>query len=315
MIDKHNRKIDYARISITDLCNLRCKYCMNKDGVILKSHNDIMNIEQIENLVSALASKGVTKIRFTGGEPLVRKGLMSLLENISHQGQIKNIGLTTNGILLGDMAYDLKKNGVSLLNISLDSLDPDKYKFITRGGNLQSALSGIEKAIEVGFEKIKINAVLLRDFNENELDDFIALGKKYDVEIRFIELMPFENQYEFCKDKFISYIEVASAKNLISIGMQGSTNVEYFLTEDGQKIGFIGALSNKFCNLCNRIRITADGKLLNCLHESIEYDLKPYLDDSSMLAEFIESCILKKPLAHHIKVGSLQLRDMNNIGG
>lgn len=289
---------------------------MSEDGVQKKSHTQILRLEQIERIIDALSELGIKKIRFTGGEPLVRKGAVELIKNVSENLKIEKLAITTNGSLLPKYIDELKKTRLDSYNISIDSLDKKKYEEITRGGNLQDAICAVEAVKKAGFESVKINAVLMKNFNDDEIFEFAKFGKKHNVLVRFIELMPFEDQSEFSNLAKMTFDEVLEKyPNLEYIGNKNSTNARYYKFSLGEEIGFINAMSHKFCDKCNRIRITADGKLLNCLHESKEFDLKPYLDDKEQLKQFIKKAVLEKPKCHHLENGAKQKRIMTRIGG
>ena len=311
MLDSYGRKIEYLRLSITDLCNLRCKYCMGEDGVCKKDHNGILSIEDMTTIAKVFHDKGVKKLRVTGGEPLVRKGFDTLARNLGEIG-FDTLAVTTNGILLPKYAQTLLECGFSRVNISLDSLDNQVYCSVTRGGDLALALKGIEVAKDT-FDKVKVNAVLMKGINDNQIESFAEFGANMGVEVRFIELMPFENSLDFARGKFISTDEVVSGLNLTFVGEEGNCRTYQFA--DGKKVGFIAPKSHKFCPSCNRVRVTADGKLLNCLHENCEYDLTPFLADETTLSNRIDQVIKRKPLCHNIYEKDAQTRPMSNIGG
>lgn len=313
MVDKFNRNITYARISVTDLCDLRCKYCM-PDGVEKKLHSDILSIEQLIKVSDALANLGVYKQRITGGEPLVRRGLVNLLSHIGSNSKVRTLAITTNGQRLAEMASDLKKAGVDRLNISMDTLDDSKFFEITKYGSLNKTLRGIEEAKRVGFSDIKLNAVMLKAINDTEIKTMADFAKQENLILRFIELMPFESQCDFTKKHFISTNDVIKANNLQKVeNKSNSKKEEIYAFDDGTEVRFISPVSNKFCAECNRIRITADGKLLNCLHECREFDIKPYLENE--LEKYIIECVQQKPKEHQLSDGILQSRIMENIGG
>ncbi len=315
MKDKFDREINYARISVTDLCNMRCRYCM-PDGVEKKSHEDILTLEQLCVVSDALAELGVSKQRITGGEPLVRRGLISLLGHIGANELVKNLAITTNGQQLADMAADLYKAGVRALNISIDTLNGARFTDLTKCGKLSKTLDGIQAAKEAGFTGIKLNAVLLRGVNDGEIYKLAAFARRENLSIRFIELMPFSVQEKFAKQYFISTDDIVKRYNLQKIEeKKDNVKVREYAFSDGTEVGFISPVTGKFCAECNRVRITADGKLMNCLHESKEYDLKPYLDDKEELKKYITECVYKKPQEHHIADGVLQKRVMEDIGG
>lgn len=315
MKDGFNRQITYARISVTDLCNMRCKYCM-PEGVEKKPHDAILSIEELCQISDTLADLGVEKQRITGGEPLVRRGVMQLLRHIGANEKVKKLAITTNGQLLGDMAAELKEAGVNAVNISIDTLDEDKFKELTKGGDLSLTLRGVKAAASRGFESVKLNAVLLRGVNDDEIYRLACFARDNKMPMRFIELMPFASQYKYAKEYFISMNDVVKTLNLQYIEEKSQCKKEaVYRFADGVEVSFISPVSNKFCSECNRIRISADGKLLNCLHECVEYDLRPFIGDKAALAQYIEECVLKKPKEHHLSDGVLQKRPMENIGG
>lgn len=315
MQDSFGRTIEYARISITDLCNLRCKYCM-PEGVCKKSHDEILSLESIMLISDALAELGVFKQRITGGEPLVRRGVIELLKHMGANPSISKLAVTTNGQLLTEQASDLFNCGVCALNVSIDTLDENKYFELTKGGSVRKVLDGLNAAKQAGFEQIKLNAVLLKGVNDDEVYALARFAAQEHCELRFIELMPFASQLQYATQYYINSKVVQQRYKLRFLEDKTQSNkVQFFAFEDGTEVGFISPLSNKFCSECNRIRITADGKLLNCLHESVEYDLKPYLNDKNKLKEFIVECVTHKPREHHLAEGLLQQRVMENIGG
>lgn len=314
MKDSYGRTINYARISITDRCNLRCQYCMPKSGIQKVGHEDILSFENMEKIVDALISLGVSKFRITGGEPLVRKGAVDFLATLGKKEGVNKLSITTNGTLLKEYSNALSLAGVNSVNVSLDTLNSQKYKEVTRIGDLETVINGLNEAKKCGFEMIKINVVLLKGINDNEVEAFIKYAKDNGFELRFIELMPFCSQSKYASKHFISLSEIVNKhKNWEYFGYIDHSAAEYYLTEDGNKVGLIKPLSQKFCSNCNRVRITASGELLNCLHNTQSFDLKPHLD--SDLGQFIEECVSKKPLKHCLEEGAAQKRDMNQIGG
>jgi cyclic pyranopterin phosphate synthase len=314
MKDSLGRTISYARISVTDRCNLRCAYCMGEQGVEKLEHSQILSYESIINIIQALAELGINKIRLTGGEPLVRKGIADLVRQTGKIEGIEEIALTTNGQLLSEYAQSLKAAGLNAINISLDTLDKEKYRVITGGGDITATLTGIERAIEAGFDKIKINAVLLKGINEDELRSFALFGRQKGIEVRFIELMPFTQNGQYGKERYIEAEKViAGYEGLKECERRGK--VVKFSFPDGLSLGFILPVSHNFCSCCNRIRITSDGFLLNCLLTPTEYDLKGYINDPRALKEYIADCIAKKPSSHSLSEGKYQSRCMQRIGG
>mgnify|MGYP000888038471 CR=1 FL=1 len=307
MLDNYQRNINYLRLSVTDLCNLKCRYCM-PNGAVKCTHDEILRIEELVKIVKALTTLGIDKVRITGGEPLIRRGVVSLVEQISPL--VKTVAMTTNGVRLADMGEDLKRAGLHSLNISIDTLDPDLYKEITAGGNLTDALNGINKAKELGFP-MKLNTVLVGGINENALPDLAGFSAKNNAVLRFIELMPFESTGDFFEKHFVPASQIINKYDLKYTGFEN--NCAYY-DYNGQKIGFITPISNKFCSSCNRIRVTAKGTFIPCLHCRREYDLKPYLFDEKALTDYCAECIKAKPEHHNLSVGEVR-DDMFNIGG
>ncbi|MCR6546895.1 GTP 3',8-cyclase MoaA [Dehalobacterium formicoaceticum] len=320
MIDNYGREINYLRISVTDLCNLKCQYCMPAQGVKKKRHDEIMRIETIEKIAQAAVNIGIKKIRLTGGEPLVRRGIIDLVSRISKlkfKG-LEDLAMTTNGLLLEQYAADLKKAGLNRVNISLDTLDPVKYHKITRGGDLTQALKGIEAAQKAGLSPIKINVVLIGGFNDEEIVDFVNLTKDENFEVRFIELMPLGEASDWDKSHFLTGEEILHrVPQLIPLPTKGKIGVArlFKLPDSKGKVGLISPLSNHFCHDCNRVRITADGKLKPCLHDDVELDIRDY--DEDHLEQFLMDGIYGKPVQHHIlKHDYIPVaRNMNEIGG
>lgn len=312
MLDKFSREVDYLRISVTDLCNLRCFYCMHKDGVSKLTHESIMSPERIKEIVYEAAKLGIKKVRITGGEPLVRKGIMEIISYIHEIPEIKEICLTTNGTLLKEFAYKLKEAGVNRLNISLDTLKEDKYAKITRLGKLSDALEGIKTAKDLGF-KIKINTVLIGEFNDDEILDFVNFAKDNELTLRFIELMPIGVSKELDKKSFISNQIVLDRCQELKFDHNDGVSDVYRIGNSNGYIGLISPLSKSFCKKCSRLRLTADGKLRPCLHSSLSLDTFGLVGDE--LKERIKEAILLKPKEHHLNIGSDSDKNMNEIGG
>lgn len=315
MKDTFNREVDYLRISVTDLCNLRCTYCMPSFGVDKLSHERIISPERIQEIVKACSKLGIKKVRLTGGEPLVRKGIIDIIKMIKEIPEIEEICLTTNGIALKEMAKPLLEAGVNRLNISLDTLKPNKYKAITRNGNIQDVLDGIKEAKAVGFKNIKINAVLIGGFNDDEIEDFAKFAAENELTIRFIELMPIGEGNKLPKASFISNdLILSKIDNLIKVNDDG-VSILYRIKDTNGYIGLISPLSHEFCKTCSRIRLTSDGKIKPCLHSKAEFDLN-YLHDEA-LVKAIRKSILAKPEKHHLNEDgkSSSLRPMNKVGG
>lgn len=319
MKDAYGRIINYLRLSVTDLCNLRCQYCMPASGVKKMAHQDILTLEEIDEIVLAFVKLGITKVRITGGEPLARKGIITLIEKISQHQAVTDLALTTNGILLEEMAQDLKHAGLKRVNISLDSLDEKKYARMTRGGELSQVLRGITRAKEVGLGPIKLNVVLIGGFNDDEVEQFIRLTEDEEIDVRFIELMPIGEVAYWSQDHFLSndYIlnRIPSLRKIETCETDSSPAKYYQLPGAKGRVGFISPISCKFCATCNRVRLTSEGKLKHCLHSDEEFDLKKVLRAGGSLPEFIESALLKKPLEHFIEEGRFIERNMIQVGG
>ena len=314
MKDSFGRKIEYLRLSVTDLCNYRCIYCMDEEDVEKTRHSDILSIEELTEIVQAAYSLGIRKIRLTGGEPLVRKGLITLCRNIRGISDDIELGITTNGSLLPDMAKELKEAGVDRLNISLDTLNPKNFRIITRTGDLHQAIDGINAAIDAGFDNIKINTVLLGGINDSEVFDFIRLTEKIPVQVRFIELMPLGVVKNWDKNRFITVDLIEKyLRSAAELKVDGVAKV-YRLPNHRGTIGLIAPVSDCFCSSCNKIRITADGNLKSCLHSNSEISLRGLHGED--LINTIRQGILKKPLQHRLNEDcSATSRNMNEIGG
>ena len=319
MKDSFGRKINYLRISLTDRCNLRCAYCMPEGGIKGKtSHDEVLSIEDIYRIARVFVDLGVDKIRLTGGEPLVRKGVVELTNMLSKLAGLRELTMTTNGLLLKDMAQDLKDAGLTRINISLDSLDKDKYKQITRGGDLSQVLEAIEEAKRVGLTPIKINTVLMGGFNDNEIMDLVNLTRDEKIDVRFIELMPIGEAAGWAVENFISNKEVLRVAKTLAPAYNDdpSSPATYYRLPGAQgRVGIINPISCKFCEHCNRVRLTATGKLKLCLHSDMEIDLKPYLHSDEALKRAILEAISQKEEAHHLEDGAYIKRNMNQIGG
>ena len=313
MKDRFGRDITYLRISVTDLCNLRCKYCMPESGVESLCHSDILSLEEIVEIVKVAAKNGITKIRLTGGEPLVRRGFVHLCKEISKIEQIEDIAITTNGVHLKNMADDLFENKVKRINFSLDTLVKEKYNDITRRNDFEKTMESLFYAIEKGF-KVKLNVVLIGGFNDDEIENFVKLANDYDLEVRFIELMQIGETANWSKDKFVSNkIVLEKVPKLEFDDVSGVAKIYKIKGQKG-KIGLISPISCSFCADCNRIRLTSDGKLKPCLHSKDEINLKGLSGEE--LEEVFKRGIFDKPEKHHLEDGkSESARDMNKIGG
>ena len=334
MKDGHGRTIDYLRISLTDRCNFRCIYCMPAEGVQQMAHDDILRIEEIEQIVRAATRIGIRSVRLTGGEPLVRKGVVDLVESLSNMPGIENISMTTNGVLLPRMADDLKRAGLSRVNISLDTLDSEQFKQITRVGRIEDTLAGIEAALDAGFNPVKINAVTVRSLNQDFLG-FAKLSIDRPLHVRFIEYMPVGESTGVDGHGW-GKADVVPSEELLGIINEraAAEGLPALVPTDGQHkplgwgparyfefpgamgtVGFISPLSRHFCSECNRLRLTADGKLRPCLFSDRELDIRAALEEGG--EEGAYECFLQaldlKPDEHHDKVGTE--RKMSQIGG
>ena len=316
MKDRFNREINYLRISLTDKCNLRCRYCMPEDGVQLLSHCEILSENEFIDAARAAAELGIHKIRITGGEPLVKKNLISICSKIKNVDGINELCITTNGIRLKDYAKDLVAAGVSRINLSLDTLDNKKFEYISRRPAPENLLEPLETALTAGFKKVKINTVLIGGFNDDEIPALADLTRKYPVDVRFIELMPMYDSGDFGPDAFISGDTVLEVLDLIPLESDGSVARRYKLEGAKGEIGLISAVTCSFCSSCNRIRLTADGKIKPCLHSDREIPIKGLLKDE--IKDAMIRAILEKPACHpdlSYEHRSNSKRNMNKIGG
>ena len=305
------------RLSVTDKCNLRCRYCMPAEGVCLKELKDMLTEDEMITAVDAAAALGIKKLRITGGEPLVKRNIVSICRRAALVEGIEEVCLTTNGIFLPKLAEPLKAAGVKRINLSLDTLDPEKYAYITRNGTLDGFMKGLDAALDAGFEKIKINAVLIGGFNDDEIVPLAELTKQYPVDMRFIEMMPMYDSGDFREASFVPYTKVLEAlPDAVSVEADGGVAKLYRLPGAQGNLGLISPLNAHFCGSCNRIRLTADGKIKPCLHSNVEYSIKG-MDFDGMKAE-LEKAIWCKPqwhgdldAVHRSQAG----RNMNQIGG
>lgn len=318
MKDTFEREITYLRISLTDLCNLRCVYCMPPEGVKKQEHRQILSLEEIEEIAREAVGMGVKKIRLTGGEPLVRRGMLSLCRKLKQISGLRELALTTNGLLLPQMAAELKEAGVDRVNISLDTLDPEKYRRITRGGRLEDALAGIRAAKGAGLTPLKLNCVLIGGFNDGEIPALAALTEQEPVEVRFIELMPIGNTVGFGPEAYLPCESVLERLPQLEPAEETRTGVaeRFRLPGAAGTVGLIRPLSRCFCGRCDRIRLTADGCLKPCLHSKEEISIRGL--HGPALRRKLEEAIHHKPEQHgelSARVRSEAVRDMNQIGG
>ncbi|WP_047384738.1 MULTISPECIES: GTP 3',8-cyclase MoaA [unclassified Cetobacterium] len=326
MLDRSNRRINYLRLSITDNCNLRCQYCLPENPNSFSKSSTLLSSDDIQKIVEAFSLIGIKKIRITGGEPLVRKDFPEILKKINKIQGIEKIAITTNGFNLLENLNEFEENGLNRINISLDSLNKKKYSEITRGGDFDKVFETIKKISEMNFERVRLNVVIMKGINDDEILDFVNLTRNLNIGVRFIELMPIGEGKKFTSMKnseIISFIkqtyELLVNSNESTDGPATYYKIPNFLGE----IGFISPLSNRFCDKCNRIRVTSSGFLKLCLHYNEGIDLLQYLRKNisiKELAEIIEAAIYsKKPKEHKMNsletVENIETKGMNEIGG
>ncbi len=317
MRDRFGRNINYLRISVTDLCNLRCIYCMPEEGVRKMQHEDILRFEEILHIVNTLVKLGITKVRITGGEPLVRRGITGLIKKIGALSGIKDLSMTTNGILLKQYAQSLRESGLGRINISLDTLDDSKYRYITRGGNINDVLQGLKEVRKLGFHPVKLNFVLIRDFNDDEIEDFAELTYQ-GINVRFIELMPGGCSASWASDRFLSNDSVLERiKGLVPVKNEdaSSSSVNYRLEGANADIGLISPISCRFCADCNRIRLTSDGRLYTCLHSDDHIDLRSIIRKGEDISGHVLDFVYNKPASHRFDENIYMKGNMVQIGG
>ena len=323
-VDSFGRNHTYLRISLTERCNLRCTYCMPEEGVELSPKDDILTFEEIERLARLFVERGVNKIRLTGGEPLVRKDVEVLIERLGRIPGLRTLAITTNGLLLPKKLHRLHKAGVNLINISLDTLDPAKFERITRRKGFERVLDAIDLALRLDDVPVKVNCVIMRGVNDDELHRFVGLTREKPLEVRFIEYMPFQGN-GWDDAHFIPYAEMMERiETQFHLERQpdgpADTSKTFQVPGYRGRVGFISSMSDEFCSTCNRLRLTADGALKVCLFGNAEVSLRDEMragatDDR--LIEFIQSAVWRKKEAH---AGLHQLVDLENrpmilIGG
>ena len=326
LIDGMGRTIVNLRISVTDRCNFRCTYCMPADNVEFMDRSSLLSFEEIQRVAQIVSRMGINRLRLTGGEPLMRKNLPVLIKMLSEIDGIDDIAMTTNAYFLKDQAQSLKDAGLKRLNVSLDALDPEKFRDVNRRDCLQSVLDGLDMARKVGFKSIKINAVAVRNFSETEIMGLIEMGRSEGFEIRFIEFMPLDSDKVWERDKVLFGHEIIDLikENYELIPIDNSLEIgpasEYNFADGKGKVGIITAVSNPFCDHCNRIRMTADGKLRTCLFSTNETDLKELIRSGATNENIIEAlnqAVLIKEPGHKINLDDFErpTRAMHAIGG
>lgn len=328
LTDSFGRQVDYVRISVTDRCDFRCVYCMSEDMTFAPKQN-VLSLEELHQIAQAFVQLGVSKIRLTGGEPLIRNNILSLIERLGHMPGLQQLALTTNGSQLQRMAGSLRSAGVGRLNISLDSLQPRKFRNLTRHGTLDQVVGGIDAALAAGFDQIRINAVILNGRNEDEALDLVEFAMQRNIDIAFIEEMPLGLIDEH--NRALSFCSSEDLRDMIgtryALAPQGDPAgnagpARYFTTDQADtQIGFISPHSHNFCHLCNRVRVTAEGRLLLCLGNEHSVDLRAVLRSPDSTQERLQQTIVDamtlKPERHHFKLdGEPEIvRFMNTTGG
>jgi GTP 3',8-cyclase len=326
LTDGFNRPITYLRVSVTDKCNLRCVYCMPEKGLPWLRRDEILSYEEIAAIVRAAASVGVRSVRLTGGEPLVRRDLWRLVRAIASVEGIEDVALSTNGLLLEEQLDDLAAAGLGRLNVSLDTLRPPRFEAIARRPGLDAVLRGIDAAIARGLEPVKLNCVVMRGCNDDEIADFAELTRERAVFVRFIELMPVHENRDLARDGYVSSDEILARIAAIGrldpvSGPSGNGPARYFaFTGARGAVGVISPLSHDYCERCNRVRLTADGRLRLCLFGDHALDLRTPLRSGSseqQLAALLRSAMLIKPERHHLRLGETasRMRAFSEIGG
>ena len=326
VLDKNHRVINYMRLSVTDRCNLRCIYCMPEAGATFIPHREILTYEEMLRVVRLCVLQGIRKVRITGGEPLVRKGILSFIDELSHINGLEEITLTTNGVLLKRFAQALRNCGICRINVSMDTLRPERFHQITQRPYFEQVWEGIEEAESVGLNPIKINLVAMKGINDDEILDFARLTFKKPYHVRFIEIMPFGGPHGVGAENFISIEailetirQLGPVRAVDSKPMDGPAQ-RYVIDGAKGEVGLIGALSHHFCQKCNRLRLTADGQLRGCLFSEVQTDIKTPLrqqkGDKDITALIIDT-IRNKPKDHGMNIYRRRkcVRPMNKIGG
>ena len=321
LLDTQGRAIDYLRLSVTDLCNCRCTYCLPGCGVAKRAHADVCSLEELAAIAAACARLGVRKVRLTGGEPLVRRGVVGLVRMLASTPGIREVDMTTNATLLAPVATDLRAAGLSRVNVSLDSVDAATYAAITRGGRLADALAGLDAALAAGFDRVKVNCVVVGGVNDAGLADVASLARDRDIDVRFIELMPIGECADWPRERFVT-ADAALADVLAGAEPLGTRGVAELWRPSlwRGRVGLIRPMSHRFCGACDRVRVTADGRMKPCLHSADEVDLRGL--SGRALERAIVEAVRLKPAHHDMYEGddgpgraSGSVRGMNRIGG
>lgn len=315
-------RVDYLRLSITDRCNLRCTYCMPSEGVPPRAHEEILSHEELAAFARVAAGRGISKVRVTGGEPLVRRGCSELIGMLAETSGISDISLTTNGLLLSQHADELRRAGLSRVNISLDSLDPTRFAGLTRGGDLNDALAGLDSAFEAGFSPVKVNVLLLEGVEE-ELDAFVDLACCRGAHVRFIEFMPLDRRVVASGEAGSRMIPAPEILRRLlqrhrlqpDAGPYGHGPARYWKRPGASgSIGFVAGVSDHFCHECNRLRLTADGRLRTCLFSGREVNVRPFIRRPDELRAVIEAAVGGKTYDRRCERRPNE-RSMSEIGG
>lgn len=326
MKDGCGRTVDYLRVSVTDRCNLRCRYCMPETGVVPLGHDQILRYEELVRVVACARDLGVSRVRVTGGEPLVRLGVVDLVARLAALPGIREVSMTTNGQLLAPVALSLRRAGLVRVNVSLDTLDDDKFAAICRRGSWQQAWDGIEAALAAGLSPVKINVVVMRGLNDDELEKFAALTQDRPLHVRFIELMPLGECGDMQPEHFVPAEEMREIlaqkfRLLPATGVVGNGPARYYRLEGAAgTVGFIAPLTEHFCPGCNRLRLSSTGMLSPCLGFPEEIDLREALRGGAgdeKIRELIRQAILAKPAGHDLTAGRerARRRHMHRLGG
>ena len=324
LTDSLGRTINYLRLSVTDRCNMRCFYCMPQEGIVSKGHDAILSYEELQLIAETAVEMGIEKIRITGGEPLVRSGIISFLERLAGIEGLRHLVLTTNGLLLPDMALPLYQAGVQRLNVSLDSMNRDTFAAITRGGDLNKVLQGLDAAEQAGFPPPKINVVIMRGVNDSEILDFAELTMTRGNSVRFIEYMPAVKEEEWQRycisgDEILQRITDRHTLEQVDKSHLAGPSRDFRIPDARGSIGIITAVSGHFCGECNRIRVTSTGQAKGCLFSDAAIDLMPWVrpSDSAGLAKVLRTIIMEKPEKHGISQDGYKHRNftMSQVGG
>jgi len=324
LTDSIGRNINYLRLSVTDRCNMRCFYCMPKEGIVKKGHEAVLSYEELQLIAEAAVGLGIEKIRITGGEPLVRSGIVGFLERLAGIRGLRHLALTTNGLLLDEMAADLYRVGVQRLNVSLDSLNPQTFSDVTRGGELKRVLAGLDAAEKAGFPPPKINVVIMRGVNDAEILDFAEMTRLRGNSVRFIEYMPVVKEdgwqrYCISGDEILQRIAERYTLEQIDKGKYAGPSRDFRISGALGSIGIITAVSGHFCSECNRIRVTSTGQAKGCLFSDEKTDLLPFLrpPDHEKLSQALRGIVSSKPERHGISCDGYAHQNftMAQVGG